>query len=402
MRVWPGQQIRQRTGRNVGPGTEVTALVLDTASERGEGASRLAAWTAYPHGPGPVSQRAPRHPMTSKTLHEIAAALVAPGKGILAADESFPTIAKRFESVGVATSEEQRRRYRQLFFTAPKVGDYVSGVICFDETLRQKDDAGVPFPASLKAAGVIAGIKVDTGAKPLAGCDGETVTEGLDGLRARLGEYHELGARFAKWRAVIEVDAAGPRPTRSCIEANAHALARYAALCQEQGLVPIVEPEVLMDGDHDAARCEAVTREVLTAVFAQLAVQRVDLRGILLKPNMIVAGKKCARQADVQEVAARTLSTLQDCVPASVPGIVFLSGGQSDELATVHLDAINRIDSTRPWAVSFSYGRALQASALVAWSGKEENVAAAQSAFLRRARCNSAAARGQYDAAMEK
>lgn len=332
-------------------------------------------------------------------LESTARALVAPGKGILAADESFPTIAKRFASVGVESSEEARRTYRQMLLVAPGSEEFISGAILFDETLRQKTDDGTPLPAAMAKLGIMPGIKVDTGAKPLAGAEGETVTEGLDGLRARLEEYRGLGARFAKWRAVISI---GHKiPSRYCIEANAHALGRYAALCQEQGLVPIVEPEVMMEGNHDIERCYRVTRDTLRAVFAQLGLQRVALQGMLLKPNMVISGKECETQAGVDEVAAKTVKCLLETVPAAVPGIVFLSGGQSDELATAHLNAMNAQNPQLPWELSFSYGRALQAPALTAWAGKPGQVQAGRKAFMHRARCNSAARYGRYDAALE-
>ncbi len=334
-------------------------------------------------------------------LHQTARALVADGKGILAADESFPTIAKRFASIGVESSEELRRTYRQMLFTASGSEQFVSGVIMFDESLRQKTDDGTPFAEAMKAKGIIAGIKVDKGAKPLAGAEGETVTEGLDGLRDRLAEYRELGARFAKWRAVISIG--DDTPSRYCLETNAHALARYARLCQEQSIVPIVEPEVLMDGGHTIDRCEAVTRLTHQLVFDELDRQGVDLRGILLKPNMVLSGKACAQQADVATVARRTVALLQETVPAAVPGIVFLSGGQDDVVATAHLDAMNRLrgETAIPWKLSFSYGRALQHPALVAWSGKAANVEAGRNAYLKRAKCNSAATLGEYTAALE-
>lgn len=332
-------------------------------------------------------------------LESTARALVAPGKGILAADESFPTIAKRLAGIGVESSEEVRRTYRQMLLTAPGSEEFISGAILFDETLRQKVDDGTPIPAAMAKMGIIPGIKVDTGAKPLAGTDEEKVTEGLDGLRGRLEEYRGLGARFAKWRAVIAI---GHKiPSRYCIEANAHALARYAALCQEQGLVPIVEPEVMMDGNHDIDRCYRVTRDTLRAVFNQLGLQRVELSGMLLKPNMVISGKECEEQAGVEEVAAKTVECLLETVPAAVPGIVFLSGGQSDELATAHLNAMNAGDRTLPWELSFSYGRALQQAALKAWGGKAENVEAGRKAFMHRARCNGAARYGRYDAELE-
>jgi fructose-bisphosphate aldolase class I len=328
-----------------------------------------------------------------RELEAVARALVAPGKGILAADESTSTIEKRFAAVGVQSTEETRRGYRQLLVFAPGAAEYISGAILYDETLRQRTDAGEPFPVAMAAAGITPGIKVDRGTKALAGSPGELVTEGLDGLRERLVEYRGLGARFAKWRAVIGIG--DGLPSRTCIAVNAHALARYAALAQEQALVPIVEPEVLMDGAHDIARCEEVTIETLRAVFRELADQRVHLPGILLKPNMVVSGQKCPLQAEVGEVAQRTVACLLDTVPASVPGIVFLSGGQSDEDATAHLRAMNALGRSVPWELSFSYGRALQKPALEAWAGRADRSNAAQQAFLHRARCNSAARWGR-------
>ena len=332
-------------------------------------------------------------------LHATARALVAPSKGILAADESLPTIEKRFAALGIDNTEENRRAYRQLLFTAPKLGDAVSGVILFDETIRQNADDGRPFPEVLQQEGVIAGIKVDKGAKPLACAPGETVTEGLDGLRERLQEYVRLGARFAKWRAVIDIG--DLIPTRHGIAVNAHALARYAGLCQEVGLVPIVEPEVLMDGAHTIERCYEVTGTTLHMVFDELHAQRIDLEGCLLKPNMVIAGKKSSTQAGVEQVAELTVKLLRTVVPAAVPGIVFLSGGQSPEAATAHLNAMNAI-GPHPWALSFSYGRALQEPALRAWGGKPEQIEAAQEAFRLRAECNAAATRGAYQPQMER
>ncbi len=331
-------------------------------------------------------------------LDSTARALVAPGKGILAADESFPTIAKRFESIGVASDETSRRDYREMLFTAPGSEQVISGVILFDETMRQSASDGTPFVEVLERRGVLPGIKVDAGAKPLAGHPGEKVTEGLDGLARRLADYRTAGARFTKWRAVITID--GSRPSRACIEANAHALARYAALAQEAGLVPIVEPEVLMDGDHTIDRCEEVTTTTLVEVFHQLAVQRVRLEAIVLKPNMVVAGAACPAQADVDTVADATIRTLRRTVPAAVPGIAFLSGGQSDEAATAHLAAMNR-RGPHPWELTFSYGRALQSAALKSWGGRPAGFAAGQAAFLHRARMNGAARRGAWTPAME-
>ncbi|WP_348672375.1 class I fructose-bisphosphate aldolase [uncultured Abyssibacter sp.] len=337
--------------------------------------------------------------MNADTLIKTAQAMVVPGKGVLAADESTGTIKKRFDSINVESVEETRRAYRDMLFTTAGMEDFVSGVILFEETLFQKASDGTPFSKLLADKGVIPGIKVDKGAKDLAGAPGEKVTEGLDGLRERLIEYREAGARFAKWRAVITIG--DGIPTDYCIQANAHALARYAALCQEQDIVPIVEPEVLMDADNTLEVCEDVTSRTLQAVFAELDLQGVLLEGMLLKPNMVISGKKCPTQADVQTVAEATVRTLKRYVPSAVPGIVFLSGGQSDELATAHLDAMNKLGPL-PWALSFSYGRALQAPALAAWSGKNENVAAGQRAFFHRAKCNSAAAKGEYSSAMEQ
>jgi fructose-bisphosphate aldolase class I len=337
--------------------------------------------------------------MEKMALESNAAAMVAPGKGILAADESSGTIKKRFDKIKLESSSESRRAYRDLLFTAPGAEKYISGVILFDETLRQKSSDGRPFPELLASRGILPGIKVDAGAKPLAGFPGETITEGLDGLRERLEEYRGLGARFAKWRAVIDISAG--IPSRYAIEANAEALARYAALCQEAAIVPIVEPEVLMDGDHTIERCEEVTDGVLLTVFNALFMQRVHLEGIVLKPNMVIAGKKCAVQSTPQQVADATLRCLRRRVPAAVPGIAFLSGGQSEAEATLHLSLMNRAGAL-PWQLSFSYGRALQQSTLDAWRGQASNVAAAQQTFLRRARLNGLARNGSYDAAMEQ
>jgi fructose-bisphosphate aldolase class I len=336
--------------------------------------------------------------MSLKDLESVARAIVAPKKGILAADESNATIAKRFEAIKLESTEENRRRYRELLFTTPKASDYISGVILYDETIRQKTREGVSFPEHLSRNGVVPGIKVDTGAKPLAGFPEEKITEGLDGLRERLGVYYGIGARFAKWRAVITIG--NGIPTRACIAANAHALARYAALCQEANIVPIVEPEVLMDADNTIERCEEVTAATLREVYAQLAEHRVQLEGTLLKPNMVIAGKKCARQAGVQQVAEATVRTLRRCVPAAVSGIVFLSGGQSEQLATEHLSAMNAL-GPNPWPLSFSYGRALQQSALQAWAGKESQFSAAQREYYKRARLNGLARSGAYRPEME-
>ena len=325
--------------------------------------------------------------------------MVAPGRGILAADESFPTIEKRFTKIGIKSTEENRRSYREMLFTAKGVGDHISGVIMFDETLRQGLKGGKPFAKVLRDKGIIPGIKVDTGAKPLAGFPGEKITEGLDGLRDRLKEYYQLGARFTKWRAVIAIG--DGIPTRFCIDANAHALARYAALAQEAGLVPIVEPEVLMDGNHTIERCADVTETALKSLYFHLHAHGVVLEGTLLKPNMVLSGKDCRRQADVSQVAAATVSILKRCVPAAVPGIVFLSGGQSPEEATQHLNEMNTMGS-HPWELSFSYGRALQAPALDAWGGKAQNFAAGQKAFSHRAKLNGAARSGSYTTKMEQ
>ena len=327
-------------------------------------------------------------------LAEVAQKIVANGRGILAADESTGTIAKRFQAIACESTEDSRRAYRELLFTTPGVEQQISGAILYDETLRQKAADGTPFPELLSKRDIYPGIKVDTGAKPLAGAGDEKVTEGLDGLRGRLEEYRQLGARFAKWRAVITIG--DGRPSAYAVEVNAHALARYAALCIEQDLVPIVEPEVLMDGEHDVDICDMVTEEVLRGVYAELAIQEVELEGTLLKPNMVLSGKDCPEQAGVEEVARRTLRCLQRAVPAAVPGIVFLSGGQSDEVATLHLDAMNKLAGPRPWKLSFSYGRALQAAPLKAWSGKAENVKAGQEAFFERAKANGLAAKGAY------
>ncbi len=332
-------------------------------------------------------------------LKSVANAIVARQKGVLAADESSPTIKKRFDSIQVESTEENRRRYREILFTADGLERHVGGVILFDETLRQSTRDGIPFPKLLADRGIAPGIKVDQGAKALALHPGNKVTEGLDGLRDRLAEYAQLGAQFAKWRAVIEIDEHAI-PSTFGVRANAHALARYAALCQEAGLVPIVEPEVLMDGAHGIERCEAVTAQVLQAVFSELDAHGVLFEGMLLKPNMVIAGKKCPRQAGVQEVAEATLRCLRRYVPAAVPGIVFLSGGQSAEDATDHLNAMNAM-GPQPWQVSFSYGRALQAPVLAVWQGREDRAAAAQQALLKRCRLNGLARDGQYARAME-
>ena len=337
--------------------------------------------------------------MAAQELQETARAIVTEGKGILAADESDGTIKKRFDSIGVESTEENRRAYRDLLFTTDGVEEFISGVILFDETIRQSSADGTPFPKLLESKGVIPGIKVDKGAKPLALAEGETVTEGLDGLRARLEEYRGLGAGFTKWRAVITIGK--EIPSEYCIWTNAHALARFAALSQEAGLVPIVEPEVLMEGDHTIERSFEVTSRTLHAVFTELRDQRVQLEGMLLKPNMVLSGYDCPEQASHDGVAAETIRCFLRHVPAAVPGIVFLSGGQSDEDATANLNAMNAMGE-HPWQLSFSYGRALQAPALKAWGGKEENVDAAQRAYYHRAKMNSAARTGMYAPEMEK
>jgi fructose-bisphosphate aldolase class I len=334
--------------------------------------------------------------------HELAAtakALVADGKGILAADESDSTIKKRFDSIGVESTEENRRGYRDMLFTTEGAEEFISGVILFDETIRQSSADGTPFPQLLDGKGIIPGIKVDTGAKPLALAEGETITEGLDGLRGRLEEYRGLGARFAKWRATYSIGK--DMPSEYCVWTNAHALARYAALCQEAGLVPIVEPEVLMDGTHSIAEASKATGRVLQAVYVELHDQRVDFRGTLLKPNMVLSGYDASDRAGVEEVAEATLECFYRHVPAAVPGIVFLSGGQSDEDATAHLNAMNAM-GPHPWQLSFSYGRALQAPALKAWGGDPANVEAGQRAYYHRARMNGAARSGLYAPEMER
>jgi fructose-bisphosphate aldolase class I len=337
--------------------------------------------------------------MNRSELARTAQALVATGKGILAADESGGTIRKRFDAIKLESTEEHRRAYRELLFTAPGAPESISGVILFDETIRQKTSDGTPFPQYLAQHGIIPGIKVDQGAKPLAGFPGETVTEGLDGLRERLIGYRQLGARFAKWRAVIDI-AAGI-PTAFAIEANAHALARYAALCQENDIVPIVEPEVLMDGDHSIERCEEVTDATLSCVFKCLQDHRIDLEGMVLKPNMVISGKKAARRAGPEAVAEATVRCLKRHVPPAVPGIAFLSGGQSPTEATLHLSLINRAGPL-PWSLTFSYGRALQETALAAWGGRSAHFKAGQQEFARRARLNGLASSGRYTADMEK
>ena len=337
--------------------------------------------------------------MGEVTLEATARALVAPGKGILAADESTGTIEKRLKSIEVESTEENRRAYREMLFTTAGIGDHISGVILFDETIRQSTRDGVPFTKVLVDAGVIPGIKVDKGAKALAGAEGEKVTEGLDGLRERLMEYRDLGAKFTKWRAVIDIGK--DRPSAYCIHVNAHALARYAALSQEAGLVPIVEPEVLMDGPHTLDRCYEVTEATLEAVFNELFSQRVVYERMLLKPNMVISGNECSEQASPKQIAEATIRCFRSVVPAAVPGIVFLSGGQSDEQATANLNAINA-GGPHPWQLSFSYGRALQAPSLKAWRGDEANVRAGQDALAHRARLNGAARDGSYTPDMEK
>ncbi|NUO77963.1 fructose-bisphosphate aldolase class I [Lysobacter sp. 5GHs7-4] len=335
--------------------------------------------------------------MSIEQLAETAQAMVAAGKGIIAIDESNATIAKRFAGVGIENSEEQRRAYRELLLSTPKLGDYISGAILYDETIRQSTKAGVPFTKLMADNGIIPGIKVDKGPQPLAGFPGEVVTEGLDGLRARLEEYYKLGARFAKWRAVINIG--DDIPSGTCIEANSHALARYAALCQEQGLVPMVEPEVIMDGSHDIDTCFEVTEVVLRSLFGALYEQSVMLEGTILKASMVLPGSTSGEQASVEEVAAATLQCLKSTVPATLPGIVFLSGGQSDEAATAHLDAMNRM-GPNPWPLSFSYGRAMQSAALKLWSQDlVNNVASAQQTVFARARDNGLAALGQWKSA---
>jgi fructose-bisphosphate aldolase class I len=331
--------------------------------------------------------------MTYDELVHTAQALVAPGKGILAADESSPTMSKRLAGIGLESTEPRRREYREILFTTPALGDHVSGVILFDETIRQSASDGTPFPEVLRRHGVIPGIKVDAGTKPLAGFSDEVVTEGLDGLRTRFAEYVELGARFAKWRAVIKVG--HYRPTPGCIEANAHALARYAALAQEAGLVPVVEPEVLMDGAHTLERCAEVTEAVVREVYTQLARQRVRLEATLLKPNMVLPGVDCPIQADDEAIADATLTVMRRVVPAAVPGLVFLSGGQTDQQATSRLNAMN-VRGPAPWQLSFSYGRALQGPVLRAWLGEASHREAAQAALQHRARMNGLARSGAY------
>ena len=339
--------------------------------------------------------------MKSQELINIARSMVASDKGLLAMDESLPTCNKRFAEYGIPQTEEFRREYRELLITTAGLGESISGAILFDETIRQKTKDGTPMIKVISDAGIIPGIKVDTGAKNMAGHHGEKLSEGLDGLRERLEEYYEMGARFAKWRAVIVVG--NDIPSRACIEANAQALARYAALCQEVGLVPIVEPEVLMDGGHTMERCFAITEEVLRTVFNQLYIQGVMLEGMILKPNMVVPGLSCPKQETTDDIADATVKCLLRAVPAAVPGITFLSGGQSAELATERLNAINvRFRGKLPWKISFSFGRALQQPALEIWHGKEANVSKAQQALYHRAKCNLAACKGEYNDALEK
>ena len=337
--------------------------------------------------------------MNLNELNKIAQAMVAPGKGILAADESSGTIKKRFDAIGVESTENSRRDYREMLFRSTEGMKHISGVILYDETIWQKAKDGTPLVELIKKAGAIPGIKVDEGTKPLPNCPGEVVTIGLDKLTDRLPKYYEQGARFAKWRAVIEIGAG--IPSYACIRVNAHALARYAALCQTAQIVPIVEPEVLMDGDHNIDRCYQVTELLLKTQFEELYFQRVALEGLVLKPNMVISGKKSSKRAGVEDVAEKTVKVLKNCVPGAVPSIAFLSGGQSDEEATAHLDAMNKIGNL-PWHLTFSYGRALQHAPQTAWKGKSENVAAAQRAFSHRAKMNGLAALGQWKADMEK
>jgi fructose-bisphosphate aldolase, class I len=337
--------------------------------------------------------------MNLDELNKVALAMVAPGKGILAADESAGTIKKRFDAIGVESTEDARRDYREMLFRSAEGMKHISGIILYDETIWQRAKDGTPLVDLIKKAGAIPGIKVDEGTKPLPNCPGEVVTIGLDKLADRLPKYYAQGARFAKWRAVIDIGAG--IPTYTCIRANAHALARYAALCQDAQIVPIVEPEVLMDGDHDIDRCQQVTELVLKLQFEELYFNKVALEGMVLKPNMVISGKKNGNRAGVEEVAERTVKILKNCVPGAVPGIAFLSGGQSDEEATAHLDAMNKIGNL-PWALTFSYGRALQHAPQTTWRGKSENVAAAQRAFSHRAKMNGLAALGQWKADLEK
>ena len=338
--------------------------------------------------------------MTSQELQATAKAMVAKGKGILAMDESNPTCGRRFKKLGIENTVDNRRAWRELLLTTPRLADYISGAILYDETIRQSTSDGIPFPPYMGQCGIIPGIKVDTGAKDLAGFPGEKVTEGLDGLRERLTEYKGMGARFAKWRAVITIG--NQIPSRGCIHANAHALARYAALCQEAGIVPIVEPEVLIDGDHTIDRCYEVTSETLRAVFAELKEQRVLMEGMVLKPSMVISGLDCPKQASVKEVAEKTVECLLKNLPENLAGVAFLSGGQNSELATAHLNAMNAMHRALPWPLTFSYARALQQSAMETWLGKSENVAAAQKLLCHRAKLNGAASVGSYSEEMEK
>jgi fructose-bisphosphate aldolase class I len=338
----------------------------------------------------------------SERLDDIAAAIVANGKGLLAADESSGTIKKRFDVIGVESTADSRRDYREMMFRANEaMTKYISGVILYDETIRQKAADGTPLVDIIKAAGAIPGIKVDAGAKPLTNFAGDTITEGLDGLRERLAEYHKLGARFAKWRAVIDIDTTRGVPSSTSIDANCQALARYAALCQEAGIVPIVEPEVLMDGAHDIDTCYDVTKATLVKLYSELFAAKVSLEGTILKPNMVISGKKSGKKNSPEEIAEKTIKLFRQTVPSAVPGIAFLSGGQSDEEATANLNAINAI-GPHPWKLTFSYGRALQAAPQKAWSGKAANVAAGQAAFTHRARMNHLAALGKWQASLEK
>ncbi|UBF30386.1 fructose-bisphosphate aldolase class I (plasmid) [Kovacikia minuta CCNUW1] len=339
--------------------------------------------------------------MYERELAATAKAMVAPSKGLLAADESYSTANKRFEKLGIPTTAEMRQAYRELLFTTPGIGDFLSGVILFDETIRQSTQDGTPFTKVLLDAGIIPGIKLDAGAEALAKAPGETVTQGLDGLRDRIAEYYKMGARFAKWRAVIKIG--DNMPSDRCLKTNAHALARYAALCQEGGLVPIVEPEVLMDGDHTLERSYAVHHEVLKTVFDELYIQGVEPDQMILKPSMVISGEKSPQQASVEDVARWTVKCLLERVPAAIPGCAFLSGGQSGELATAHLNAMHVLFKDQlPWQLTFSYSRALQQSAMQIWNGQDANVAAAQKEFYHRAKLNSAAALGQYQPEMEK
>lgn len=340
--------------------------------------------------------------MNLKELNQIAEAMVAPGKGILAADESTGTIEKRLSSINVPNTEENRRDYREMLFTTPEIEKYISGVILYDETIRQKAKDGTPLVEILKKRGIVPGIKVDKGTQDLPGSNGEKITEGLDGLRKRLVEYHQLGARFAKWRAVLNIDAASGKPSRQALVANAEALARYAALCQAENIVPIVEPEILMDGEHSIDVAYAATERTLHTVFEQLALHNVAFEGMVLKPNMVIHGESCKSPAGVNECADQTVKVLLRCVPAAVPGIAFLSGGQSDEDASAHLGAMNARHPNLPWKLTFSYGRALQALPLKLWGGKAANVANAQKGFLHRARLNGLAATGKYEAKLEQ